>query len=45
MRVQKNGQVINGRGSDTDIVAASARAYINAINRASAVPDKIHPQV
>ena len=45
VRVQKNGQVINGRGSDTDIVAASARAYINAINRASAITDKIHPQV
>ena len=34
IRVQHNGTVYSGRGSDTDIVVASARAYINAINRA-----------
>ena len=45
VRVNKNGHVINGRGSDTDIVAASAKAYINAINRAYSISDKIHPQV
>jgi len=45
VRVNKNGRVINGRGSDTDIVTASARAYINAINRAHSLAEKIHPQV
>ena len=45
VRLKKNGRVVNGRGSDTDIVAASAKAYINAINRAGSVRDKIHPQV
>ncbi len=44
VRVHKNGHVINGRGSDTDIVAASAKAYINAINRAHSLTEKIHPQ-
>ena len=45
VRVNKDGHVINGRGSDTDIVAASAKAYINAINRAYSISSKIHPQV
>ena len=45
VRVSKDGHVINGRGADTDIVAASAKAYINAINRAFSMSRKIHPQV
>lgn len=45
VRLGKNGQVINGRGSDTDIIAASAKAYINALNRVRLAADKIHPQV
>ena len=45
VRVNKDGHVINGRGSDTDIVAASAKAYVNAINRAYSISSKIHPQV
>ena len=45
VRVNKDGHVINGRGSDTDIVTASAKAYINAINRAYSISSKIHPQV
>ncbi|MGI9228633.1 MAG: 2-isopropylmalate synthase [Gammaproteobacteria bacterium] len=45
VRVKKGGRIINGRGSDTDIITASAKAYINAINRAGSLRDKIHPQV
>ena len=45
VRVNKNGHVVNGRGSDTDIVTASAKAYINAINRVHSFAEKIHPQV
>ncbi len=37
IRVQHNGSVYSGRGSDTDIVVASARAYVNAINRARTI--------
>jgi 2-isopropylmalate synthase len=33
IRVAKDGSVYSGRGSDSDIVVASAKAYINAINR------------
>ena len=29
----EDGKVYTGRGSDTDIVVSSAKAYVNAINR------------
>jgi len=45
VRVAKNGRIVNGRGADTDIVAASAKAYINAINRTLDVTERAHPQV
>ncbi|HLB30820.1 MAG TPA: 2-isopropylmalate synthase [Gammaproteobacteria bacterium] len=45
VRLEMDGQVINGRGADTDIIAASARAYINALNRAlSPKAGRAHPQ-
>ncbi|MBM3958164.1 MAG: 2-isopropylmalate synthase [SAR202 cluster bacterium] len=33
IRIEREGRVYAGRGSSTDIVVASARAYVNAINR------------
>jgi len=33
VRVKAKGEVITGRGSSTDIIEASAKAYLNAINR------------
>ena len=45
VRVDRRGRVVNGRGSDTDIVAASAKAYINALNRALDPVERVHPQV
>ena len=45
VRLEKNGRIVNGQGADTDIVIASAMAYINAINKMLAVSDKTHPQV
>ena len=33
IRVEKDGHTYVGRGADTDILVASARAYMNAINR------------
>ncbi len=33
IRVEKDGQTYVGRGSDTDIIVASAKAYMNALNR------------
>jgi 2-isopropylmalate synthase len=33
IRIEKDGQSYVGRGSDTDIIVASAMAYMNALNR------------
>ena len=33
IRIKKDGKVYVGRGSDTDIIVASAKAYMNALNR------------
>ncbi len=43
VRLQKAGQIVNGSGSDTDIIVASAKAYINALNILAA-GEKAHPQ-
>ncbi len=32
VRLQRNGHIANGTGADTDIIIASAKAYINALN-------------
>jgi 2-isopropylmalate synthase len=45
VRVDRAGRIVNGRGSDTDIIAASAKAYVNAINRAMDPTERAHPQV
>lgn len=42
IRLQKEGHIVNGLGADTDIVIASAKAYINAVNRLHA---SIHPHL
>jgi len=33
VRIESNGITYTGRGADTDIIVASAKAYINALNR------------
>ncbi len=33
VRVEENGDVVTGHGSDTDIIMASAQAYLNALNK------------
>ncbi len=45
VRLEKHGQVINGQGADTDIVIASAKAYLNALNKVFTVTGRQHPQV
>lgn len=45
VRLEKAGRIINGQGADTDIVIASAKAYINAVNKLMAVDDRAHPQL
>ena len=44
VRVEKDGRVINGQGADTDIVIASAKSYINALNKVIGSADRTHPQ-
>ena len=43
VRLKENGTVVNGHGADTDIVIASVKAYINAVNRLEA-SQRLHPQ-
>ncbi len=45
VRLEKAGRIVNGQGSDTDIVIASAKAYVNALNRIIAPEVRAHPQV
>ena len=45
VRINRDGRVVNGRGADTDIVVASAKAYINAVNKAFSPVERAHPQV
>ena len=33
IRIERDDRVYVGRGSDTDIIVASAKAYMNALNR------------
>ena len=44
VRLEKGGRIVNGQGSDTDIVTASAKAYINALNKLESDVDKAHHQ-
>ncbi len=45
VRLQKGGRIVNGQGADTDIVQASAKAYINALNRMLGGVERAHPQI
>jgi 2-isopropylmalate synthase len=45
VRLAKEGRVVNGQGADTDIVVASVKAYINALNKLVSKPEKVNPQV
>jgi 2-isopropylmalate synthase len=44
VRLEKGGRMVNGQGADTDIVIASAKAYINACNKIMAPKERQHPQ-
>ena len=44
VQLQKNGQMVYGYGAHTDIVIASARAYIDALNKLSSMIKRSHPQ-
>jgi 2-isopropylmalate synthase len=44
IRLKQQGRIVNGQGADTDIVIASAKAYINALNKISVLDERKHPQ-
>lgn len=45
VRLKLNGRIVNGQGADTDIVIASAKAYINAVNKIVDPEARAHPQL
>ena len=44
VRLQNSGRVVNGVGSDPDIVVASAKAYLNALNKLQNKADRVAAQ-
>ncbi len=45
VRLEKDGRIVQGQGADTDIVIASAKAYINALNKLMQPERRAHPQL
>lgn len=45
VRLENGGRIVNGLGADTDIIIASAKAYVHALNMLDANIQKAHPQV
>jgi len=45
VRLSKDGRIVNGQGADTDIIVASAKAYLNALNKLHAGPERVNPQL
>ncbi len=44
VRLEKDGQIVNGNGADTDIIVASVKAYLDALNLLEAGITRAHPQ-
>jgi 2-isopropylmalate synthase len=45
VRLEQNGRIVNGLGADTDIIVASAKAYVNALNRLHDGVLRVNPQL
>jgi len=45
VRLSHDGRIIHGQGADTDIVIASTKAYINALNKVMLPEEREHPQL
>jgi 2-isopropylmalate synthase len=45
VRLSHGGRIVNGQGADTDIVIASAKAYVNALNKVVSRVERAHPQM
>jgi 2-isopropylmalate synthase len=44
VRLARAGRIVNGVGADPDIVAASAKAYVNALNKLYTTAERLNPQ-
>ena len=44
VRLSRGGRIVNGVGADTDIVVASAKAYISALNKLASKIERVNPQ-
>lgn len=45
VRLERGGNIVNGVGSDTDIVIASVKAYLHALNLLESSAGRSHPQL
>jgi 2-isopropylmalate synthase len=45
VRLSKGGRIVNGVGADTDVIVASAKAYVNALNKLHSKEQRINPQM
>ncbi len=45
VRLEYGGRIVSGQGADTDIITASAKAYIHGLNKMLAATHRAHPQV
>ena len=45
VRLSRDSRIVNGQGADTDIVVASAKAYIHALNKLCSGQEKLNPQL
>ncbi|MFZ5698120.1 MAG: 2-isopropylmalate synthase [Pseudomonadota bacterium] len=44
VRLEQGGRIVNGHGADTDILVASAKAYLDALNVLASGARRAHPQ-
>ena len=44
VRLSKAGRIVNGVGADTDVIVASARAYVSALNKLFDKKERLNPQ-
>jgi 2-isopropylmalate synthase len=44
VRLARAGRIVNGTGADPDIIVASAKAYLNALNRLHSDAPRLNPQ-
>ena len=45
MRLSKQGRIVNGVGADPDIIVASAKAYLSALNKLHSKIERVNPQL